>query len=158
MSKVVDYFLKYVAFDTQSAEDAGTVPSTEKQFALAKLLSEQLKNIGVKDVSMSEHGYVYGTIPLRVFSVRSHTLTVSLSATVLHIPARYRSLKDLRAAPAQRSSVPCFRQCSPLRKENTAPWRSRSSAQTDTRRQDPPPQSPHSLRSFFRSLGHLPRS
>ncbi len=30
MSKVVDYFLKYVAFDTQSAEDAGTVPSTEK--------------------------------------------------------------------------------------------------------------------------------
>ena len=60
MSKVVDYFLKYVAFDTQSAEDAGTVPSTEKQFALAKLLSEQLKNIGVKDVSMSEHGYVYG--------------------------------------------------------------------------------------------------
>lgn len=29
MSKVVDYFLKYVAFDTQSAEDAGTVPSTE---------------------------------------------------------------------------------------------------------------------------------
>ena len=61
MSKVVDYFLKYVAFDTQSAEDAGTVPSTEKQFALAKLLSEQLKNIGVKDVSMSEHGYVYGT-------------------------------------------------------------------------------------------------
>ena len=63
MSKVVDYFLKYVAFDTQSAEDAGTVPSTEKQFALAKLLSEQLKNIGVKDVSMSEYGYVYGTIP-----------------------------------------------------------------------------------------------
>ena len=58
-----NYFLKYVAFDTQSAEDAGTVPSTEKQFALAKLLSEQLKNIGVKDVSMSEHGYVYGTIP-----------------------------------------------------------------------------------------------
>ena len=42
MSKVVDYFLKYVAFDTQSAEDAGTVPSTEKQFALAKLLSEHV--------------------------------------------------------------------------------------------------------------------
>ena len=63
MSKVVDYFLKYVAFDTQSAEEAATVPSTEKQFALARLLAEQLKNIGVRDVSMSEHGYVYGTIP-----------------------------------------------------------------------------------------------
>lgn len=66
MSRVVDHFLKYVAFDTQSEEDAGTVPSTEKQFALAKLLSEQLKNIGVKNVSVSEHCYVYGTIPANV--------------------------------------------------------------------------------------------
>ena len=40
MSKVVDYFLKYVAFDTQSAEEAATVPSTEKQFALARLLAD----------------------------------------------------------------------------------------------------------------------
>ena len=55
MSKVVDNFLKYIAFDTQSAEDAASVPSTEKQFALAKLLVEQLKALGVKDVSMSEH-------------------------------------------------------------------------------------------------------
>lgn len=63
MSKVVDNFLKYIAFDTQSAEDAASVPSTEKQFALAKLLVEQLKALGVKDESMSEHCYVYGTIP-----------------------------------------------------------------------------------------------
>ena len=63
MSKVVDNFLKYIALDTQSAEDAASVPSTEKQFALAKLLVEQLKALGVKDVSMSEHCYVYGTIP-----------------------------------------------------------------------------------------------
>lgn len=46
MSKVVDNFLKYIAFDTQSAEDAASVPSTEKQFALAKLLVEQLKAWG----------------------------------------------------------------------------------------------------------------
>ena len=63
MSKVVDNFLKYIAFDTQSAEDAAAVPSTEKQIALAKLLVEQLKALGLKDVSMSEHCYVYGTIP-----------------------------------------------------------------------------------------------
>ena len=44
MSKVVDYFLKYVAFDTQSAEDAGTVPSTEKQFALADRKSTRLNS------------------------------------------------------------------------------------------------------------------
>lgn len=66
MSKVVDRFLKYIALDTQSAEGASTVPSTEKQFVLAKLLVEELKELGLKDVSMSEHGYVYGTIPANV--------------------------------------------------------------------------------------------
>ena len=66
MSKVVDNFLKYVAFDTQSAPDVSQVPSTEKQFALAKLLVEQMKAIGIKDAVMSEHGYVYGTIPATV--------------------------------------------------------------------------------------------
>lgn len=63
MSKVVDRLLKYVALDTQSAEGASTVPSTKKQFDLAKLLVEELKDLGLKDVSMSDHGYVYGTIP-----------------------------------------------------------------------------------------------
>lgn len=63
MSKVVDYFLRYVAFDTQSAEDMDTVPSTKKQFDLAGLLARQLKQMGVRDVSVSSHGYVYGTIP-----------------------------------------------------------------------------------------------
>lgn len=66
MSKVVDRLLKYVALDTQSAEGASTVPSTKKQFDLAKLLVEELKELGLKDVSMSDHGYVYGTIPANV--------------------------------------------------------------------------------------------
>lgn len=63
MSKVVDYFLKYIDFDTQSAPDTEVVPSTEKQFALAKYLKNQLEELGVSDVSMSDHCYVYGTIP-----------------------------------------------------------------------------------------------
>lgn len=66
MSKVVDRLLKYVALDTQSAEGAATVPSTKKQFDLAKLLVEELKELGLKDVSISDHGYVYGTIPANV--------------------------------------------------------------------------------------------
>ncbi|MCI7796205.1 MAG: peptidase T [Lachnospiraceae bacterium] len=63
MSRVIDYFLKYIDFDTQSADDAATVPSTEKQFALAKYLKSQLEELGLSDVSMSDHCYVYGTIP-----------------------------------------------------------------------------------------------
>ena len=54
MSRVIDYFLKYIDFDTQSADDAATVPSTEKQFALAKYLKSQLEELGLSDVSMSD--------------------------------------------------------------------------------------------------------
>ena len=62
MSKVVDYFLKYASYDTQSAGDTKINPSTDKQFELAKYLKNQLEEIGVQDVSMSDRCYVYGTI------------------------------------------------------------------------------------------------
>jgi tripeptide aminopeptidase len=63
MKTVIERFLKYVKIDTQSLEDMDTVPSTEKQKNLAKILVEELKEIGVTNVRMEEHGYVYGTIP-----------------------------------------------------------------------------------------------
>ena len=46
MSKVLDRFLHYVSFDTQSMDDQEQVPSTEKQLALAKALKEELEAIG----------------------------------------------------------------------------------------------------------------
>lgn len=63
MSKVIDRFLKYVSFDTESAEEAAQVPSTEKQFELAKFLVEELKAIGAQDVELTDHCYVYATVP-----------------------------------------------------------------------------------------------
>ncbi len=60
---VKDRFLKYVCIDTQSNPDSSSFPSTEKQKNLAKILEEELKNIGVLDAFMDEHGYVFGTIP-----------------------------------------------------------------------------------------------
>ena len=66
MSKAVDYFLKYVDYDTQSEGDTKINPSTDKQFELAKYLKNQLEEIGVQDVSMSDRCYVYGTIPATV--------------------------------------------------------------------------------------------
>ena len=66
MSKVVDYFLKYVDYDTQSEGDTKINPSTDKQFELAKYLKNQLEEIGVQNVSMSDRCYVYGTIPATV--------------------------------------------------------------------------------------------
>lgn len=60
---IVDRFLKYVSFDTQSAEDTGKTPSTDKQFALAHYLKDELESIGLKDVELDELGYLYATLP-----------------------------------------------------------------------------------------------
>ena len=59
----MDRFLRYVKIDTQSAEDAGKFPSTEKQLVLARLLEKELKELGVQNVRISEQGIVYGVVP-----------------------------------------------------------------------------------------------
>src|SRR5437879_4572086 len=59
----MDRFLRYAKIDTQSAEDQNTVPSTKKQFDLARLLEKELKQLGVRDVRVSEFGIVYGMVP-----------------------------------------------------------------------------------------------
>src|SRR3954469_16572977 len=60
---VLDRFLRYVKIDTQSAEDQATVPSTKKQFDLARLLEKELTALRVRDVRVSEFGIVYGMVP-----------------------------------------------------------------------------------------------
>ena len=60
---MIERFLKYVSFDTQSAEDSATTPSTEKQLKIASYLKEELKLIGMEEVEMDELGYVYATLP-----------------------------------------------------------------------------------------------
>jgi len=59
---VADRFLEYVTIDTQSDPHSATIPSTEKQKNLSKLLVEELKEIGIADTHLDEWGYVYATI------------------------------------------------------------------------------------------------
>ena len=59
----MDRFLRYVKIDTQSAEDAGKFPSTEKQLVLARMLEKELKDLGLQNVRISEQGIVYGMVP-----------------------------------------------------------------------------------------------
>lgn len=56
-------FLKYVAIDTQSSEESETFPSTEKQWTLLNLLVEEMKALGLTEVSIDKYGYAMGTIP-----------------------------------------------------------------------------------------------
>ena len=58
--------LRYVRFDTQSDEDSEAYPSTEKQLDLLRLLLDELRELGLEDAQMDEHGYVTGTIPATV--------------------------------------------------------------------------------------------
>lgn len=61
--KIEERFIRYTTFDTQSAEDSQTVPSTSKQLLFAKALKEEMEASGVQDVVMDEQGYIYGTVP-----------------------------------------------------------------------------------------------
>ncbi|WP_031336867.1 peptidase T [Rhodopseudomonas sp. B29] len=60
---VTERFLRYVAIDTQSDPASKTCPSTEKQKTLGALLAQELRELGLADAHLDEHGYVYATIP-----------------------------------------------------------------------------------------------
>ena len=63
MSDVLDRFLRYVRYDTQSDETSTTFPSTDKQLILLRALTDELRVIGLADASIDEYGYVMATIP-----------------------------------------------------------------------------------------------
>lgn len=66
MQKIVDRFVKYITIDTQSDPNNPDFPSTEKQWDLAHLLVEELKEIGLEDVTLDDNCYVMATLPSNV--------------------------------------------------------------------------------------------
>jgi tripeptide aminopeptidase len=60
---VLERFLRYVRIDTQSDAASGTYPSTAKQLDLSRLLVAELLEIGVDDARLTEHGYLFATLP-----------------------------------------------------------------------------------------------
>ena len=60
---MLERFLKYVTFDTESCDDATTVPTTEGQFVFARYLELQLKEMGLEDIVLDDKGYLYATLP-----------------------------------------------------------------------------------------------
>ena len=63
MTTVLDRFLRYVRYDTQSDERSKTYPSTDTQLVLLRDLAEELRGLGLTDAAMDAHGYVMATIP-----------------------------------------------------------------------------------------------
>ena len=73
MMDIVERFLKYTQFDTQSAEDSDSVPSTPKQLVFAEYLKKELEAEGLSDVEMDDHGYIYATLKA---NVKGHIPTI----------------------------------------------------------------------------------
>ncbi len=63
MSTLVDRFLKYVKFDTQSDELTNLTPSTPGQMVFAKELERELHAMGLSDISLDDNGYLFATLP-----------------------------------------------------------------------------------------------
>jgi len=66
MQHIIDRFIGYVKIDTESDANSPTTPSTKKQLVLAKLLVQELKDIGMKEVTIDKNGYVMATLPSNV--------------------------------------------------------------------------------------------
>ncbi len=66
MTSIVDRFLKYTKFDTQSDPNTGLTPSTPGQMVFSRDLAEELKEIGMEDVELDDNGYVMATIPSNI--------------------------------------------------------------------------------------------
>lgn len=66
MQHIIDRFVSYVTIDTESDPNSNTTPSTAKQWDLANKLVEELKAIGMEDVTIDEHAYIMATLPSNV--------------------------------------------------------------------------------------------
>lgn len=66
MEKVVERFFKYVKYDTTCKEDSTEFPSTPGQLVFLKDIEKELKIIGMENVIMDEHGYVFATLPSNI--------------------------------------------------------------------------------------------
>ena len=65
---LVERFLKYVSFDTQSSEETEITPSTPGQMVFARYLKEELESLGLEEITLDENGYLFATLPANTTS------------------------------------------------------------------------------------------
>ncbi len=75
-SRLLGRFLRYVQIDTTASEASKTYPSSPGQFTLGKLLADELREMGLKDVEHDQHGLVWATVPATAKSASDQPLPV----------------------------------------------------------------------------------
>lgn len=76
MESVVEKLQRYAALDTQSDAASESCPSTEGQWTLARMLKQEMENMGLVDVTLDENGYLFGTLPSTVAAEQEETIPV----------------------------------------------------------------------------------
>ena len=71
---LVERFLKYVSFDTQSSEETEITPSTPGQMVFARYLKEELETLGLEEITLDENGYLFATLPAKTSRCPSSAL------------------------------------------------------------------------------------
>ncbi len=79
MNNVLDRFLRYVRYDTTADERSTTYPSTPGQLVLLRDLADELRTMGLADVTLDEYGYVAATVPA---TTSKHVPTIGFIAHV----------------------------------------------------------------------------
>ena len=74
---VAERFLKYIAVDTTSDPSSETFPSTKSQIDFANMLAEEMKTMGLENVTVDSYGYVFGTIPSTIDDYQGKILDLS---------------------------------------------------------------------------------
>lgn len=87
MDKLLERFLHYVSLDTQSKSGVRQVPSTEGQWKLLRLLKQQLEEMGLVNITLSEKGTLMATLPANVEG--------DIPAIGMWIPLRISAVKTL---------------------------------------------------------------
>ena len=80
---LVDRFQRYVRIDTQSQDPSDTYPSTLKQLDLSRLLVEELKALGIDNAHLTEHGYVFASLPSNLPA--DHPVAVPAVGLIAHV-------------------------------------------------------------------------
>lgn len=78
--QVQERFLQYIAVDTQSDPNSATFPSTDSQLSFADRLAEEMRTLGVAQVSRDKNGYVYGTLPATDHQAAKDGITLAFVA------------------------------------------------------------------------------
>ncbi len=95
---VTERFLDYISYDTQSSEESQNTPSTPGQTIFARHLKEELERVGLQDVVLDEHGYLYATLPATATGNSSPSRGLPPSGATIGFIAHYDTSPDSSGA------------------------------------------------------------